>query len=106
MKAWIIVVTGAVLLGAGCATEEAFPLINEDPGYGEQAYYVCADGESGARLYMSSRCGDDTCFDAIYDRFGVLIDEGEFGMEEEEPKVHVEQCQRTTEEYFGSKVSE
>lgn len=100
------IVTCLLFLGAGCTASEEFPVIERDLEMGEQGFFVCSEVGTGARVYKQQTCGDDSCFQLMYDVNGSLIEEGEFGfgaMRSAETKL--DDCERTTEEYFSSKVT-
>ena len=111
MNKFLPVLFAVVLLGAGCTTNyEDFPIVNEEAPFFEDVYYVCADEETGERIYQVVFCGDDSCWSSFYDIDGLLIERTpELSVmydNLDEQVTKVENCQRTTENYFMSKVEE
>ncbi|MFZ2681605.1 MAG: hypothetical protein WAZ14_00695 [Patescibacteria group bacterium] len=94
-----------LLAGAGCTASSDFPILTGDPAMGEKGYYVC-ESEHG-RIYETSQCGDDSCGRTFYSG-GVIIETVPHGPGNGDPtpETKVENCQRTTQEYFTSQVQE
>ena len=90
--------------------DDDFPILD---GLGEPLstnYFVSKSEATGERVYRSSRCGDDTCWNNYYDSKGNLLEEtpeiGPGTPRQYEIKTKVTDCKRTTQDYFISKVSE
>ncbi len=96
---------GLILIGAGCESiEVAFPIIDEPYEPFEDHYDVCTDPSTSETIYKFSFYGDDSGWERYYNQNGELI--------EITPEVgpytglyattQVENCVRTTEDYFKS----
>ncbi|OGL93910.1 hypothetical protein A2258_03060 [Candidatus Uhrbacteria bacterium RIFOXYA2_FULL_41_8] len=100
-----------ILMGAGCAVvDEDFPIVNKEAEPFEDIYYICTSTETENRIYETVFCGDDSCWLSFYDQNGNLIEKtpelGPGASNMNEPETKVEDCQRTTENYFMSKIEE
>jgi len=98
------------LLGVGCASGDAdFPVVSEPDKSFETSYKVCEDPATGTRIYESSFSGDDSGWASFYDENGTLIEAtpemGPGALNDLKPKTQVENCVRTTEEYFKTRVT-
>ena len=109
-KQMFLPLVGLVLLGIGCANVEAdFPIVSEPDKPFETSYKVCEDPVTGARIYKSTFSGDDSGWASFYDESGTLIEStpemGPGALNNLKPKTEVENCVRTTEEYFKSRIN-
>ncbi len=109
-KVLLLPLAGLLLLGAGCApSEEDFPIVNEPVEAFETSYEVCKDPNTGARIYKTSFSGDDSGWATFYDKNGKLLEEtpemGPGAMNNLKPQTQVEDCVRTTEDYFKNHVT-
>lgn len=101
---------GLILLGAGCApaADDVIPVYQGDEDSFIDIFEVCQDPASGERIYVNSFFGDDSGWATYYDQDGVVIEKTpEFGpgsLSEYTVQTEVENCTRTTEEYFATKV--
>lgn len=98
-----------VFLLAGCAQNEHFPVLEESAEPMENTFYVCQDQVSGERIYKSSRNGEDTYWLKFYDTDSDLLEETpeiRSGTPRQyEIKTKVKNCERTTKEYFESRIN-
>lgn len=101
---------GLILLGAGCSggADDVIPVYEGDDDSFVTIYQVCEDPDSGKRIYMTSFSGDDSWWASFYDADGELIEAtpemGPGAMNNLKPNTKVENCIRTTEEYFKTKI--
>ena len=109
-----VVLLGICLMIAACVPEKVydsgpFPVLEGNPPTIGMRYSVCT-GTEGERIYMSARCGDDTCWIKYYNGNGELIEEtpevGPGTPSQYRIRTQVRDCARTTEKFFRSKVKE
>lgn len=84
-----------------------FPVVKMNSGVFQTSYEICQDKSSKNKVYVSSRCGDDSCFEKFYDASGHLVESGEFGpgtLFNQEPKIQTKNCLQTTQLYFKIKT--
>lgn len=103
----VIAMVSSNLLGS-TAKDEDFPVVNEPSKAFETSYWVCADPTTGDRIYKSHFNGDDSGWESFFDKNGNLIEAtpemGSGAMNNLQPTTGVENCIRTTEDYFKSQM--
>lgn len=109
MKRTIFSLIGLVTLGAGCSGNPMdFPIVDEPDRPFETSYKVCEDPVTRARIYESTFSGDDSGWASFYDEDGKLIEStpemGPGALNNLKPETEVENCIRTTEKYFKSRI--
>ncbi len=110
MKWVIFSIISLVTLGAGCSGNPTdFPIVDEPDRPFETSYKVCEDPVTGARIYKSTFSGDDSGWASFYDEGGKLIEAtpemGPGALNNLKPNTEVENCVRTTEKYFKSRIN-
>ena len=89
-------------------SEDFFPIVTDPKKSFETSYEVCKDSATGARVYQMSFSGDDSGWASFYDENGKLIEAtpemGPGALNNLQPNTKVENCIRTTEKYFKTRV--
>ncbi len=102
-----IALDGRNLFGS-TAKDESFPVINEPAESGRNAYWVCKNSDTKERMYKISYDGGDYIREGYYDKNGQAIEVhtplGYGAVNDTGTEVKLEDCIRTTEDYFKSHV--